>query len=161
MKEYNQVLSSIMREKSFFLAKMLNIPGEWYFMEDDHEEIMSWTPDEAKDIWNKIEKRILKHQASGLNYELCPFCYKEDYNHAITVSKRHNPSCVNCGYGKRHGICISRQTGDKESQFQKILCAFKSEGINVYKTLSNGHYKKLIEKLSVEMLMDVIHKKSS
>jgi len=152
MKKFNQLLASFMESKSINLKEMYTIPQEWYFLEEDREEIMSWPEKDAKKYWEKLEKNIFKNQASGLNYELCPFCYKNDYNHAITVSKRHNPSCMKCGYGERHGICTKIfNTGEEMSQFQKILQTLKDEGINVYKTFSNGSYKSLIEKLKAEV----------
>ncbi len=152
MNRYNKLLISFMESKANNLQEMCTIPKEWYFQEGDREEILSWSDKEAKKYWEQIEKRILRHQASGITYELCPFCYRNEYNHAITVSKRHNPSCMKCGYGKRHGICTKIFThGEEKSQFQKILQTLKDEGINIYKTFSNGHYKALIEKLKSEI----------
>jgi|GEM_PF-351221 len=153
MKNYNKLLSSFMELKSIHLEEMTTIPKEWYFVDGDRDEIMSWDEGEAEKIWIKMDKRIEKHNASGLNYELCPFCYFNNYNHEITVSKRHNPSCMKCGYGQRHGICTEiYQSEEEQSQFQRILRTLKLEGFNVYKTLSNGYYKSLAEKLEDEFL---------
>ena len=81
---YRKILTEFMKKKSLWMNDYCKIPKEWYFVDGDEQEIMSWDDETAKSIWEKIKICIEKNEASGLNYKLCPFCYKNNYNHALT-----------------------------------------------------------------------------
>jgi len=142
--KYKQILTEFMKQKSIWMNDYCKIPNEWYFVNGDEQEIMSWDDETAKLIWEKIKICIEKNEASGLNYKLCPFCYKNNYNHTLTRPGRHNPSCIDCGYGKRHGICTDDES---KSEFRKILEQFNRERLNIYKCLANDYYILTIKKL--------------
>ncbi len=62
MKKFNQLLASFMESKSINLKEMYTIPQEWYFLEEDREEIMSWPEKDAKKYWliKRDEKKVIK-----------------------------------------------------------------------------------------------------
>jgi len=133
-----------MKEKSLWMYDFCKIDSEWYFVDGDEKEIMTWDEKIAQSIWEKIKVCIEKNEASGLNYKLCPFCYKNNYNHDLTKPGRHNPACIDCEYGERHGICTDNS--DK-SEFRRILEYFDNKRLNIYKCLANDYYKLLIKRL--------------
>ncbi|MCL1865362.1 MAG: hypothetical protein FWF73_06070 [Spirochaetes bacterium] len=142
--KYGKSLARFMKEKSLWMNDFCKIPNEWYFVDGDEKEILTWDEKISQVIWEKIKISIEKNEASGLNYKLCPFCYKNNYDHALTKQGRHNPACIDCGYGKRHGICTDDAA---KSEFRKILEQFNNKRLNIYKCLSNDYYKLSIKKL--------------
>jgi len=134
-----------MEAKSHSLERYVSIPKEWYFLEGDREEIMSWDENVAEDIWDKMKKNIFKKACAGIRYDLCPFCFRNNYRHIKDDPNATNPSCLACGYGKRHGVCTHHH--DVKSDFVKILCSFEKNRVNIYKTMSNDYYKNLANKL--------------
>lgn len=149
MDGYNNILSDFMKQKSIWMNDFCNIPSEWYFVDEDEKEIFSWDEKTARQIWEKIKTCIEKNEASGLNYKLCPFCYKNKYNHSLTKPGRCNPSCIECGYGTRHGKCTEDAS---KSQYKKILDEFAKVHMNVYKCLANDYYTLTIAKLESKYL---------
>jgi len=145
MSNYREVLVEFMSSKSKWMNEYLNIDGNLYFTDGDRDEILSWKEERAKEIWLKIKKNINKNKCSGLRYEFCPFCYSSGYTHNEVNPGAENMACTKCSYGKRHGICTSREPG--VSQYQQILKIFKENRVNIYKTLSCDHYKRQVERL--------------
>jgi Zn ribbon nucleic-acid-binding protein len=145
MSNYREVLVEFMSSKGKWMQEYLNIDSTLYFTDEDKKEILSWDESEAKDIWLKIKKNINKNKCSGLRYEFCPFCYASGYKHNEKNPGAENSACLHCSYGRRHGICTSREPG--VSQYQQILKIFKENRVNIYKTLSCDHYKRQVERL--------------
>ncbi|HMB20122.1 MAG TPA: hypothetical protein VKQ10_03570 [Spirochaetota bacterium] len=149
MKSYNDIIIQFMKSKADRMEKELSIPGTWYFNEGDHKEILSWNNEEALRVWKKIKENIQKHDCSGLRYELCPFCHKNGYEHKGCYKALKNPICMKCGYGSRHGLCISDEEG--ESEYRKILQSFDDTRMSMYKFFSNDYYKHLVKKLELSL----------
>ena len=144
MNDYNKILAEFMKHKALWMNDFCKIPHDWYFIDADEEEILSWDQESSKKIWEKIKICVEKNEASGLNFKLCPFCYKNNYDHSLTKPGRYNPACIECGYGKRHGICTD--TANK-CHFRKILDEFGKVRLNIYKCLANDYYTLLINRL--------------
>ncbi len=145
MKAYNKALVQFMEKKAAWMQEELTIPAEWYFNEGDREDIMSWDEKEAQEVWGKIKYNVLHNKCSGLRYEFCPFCHKYEYKHEGCGRATNNPSCLLCGYGKRHGICADHTEG--ASQYRQILRTFEKDRIDIYRFFSNAYYESLVGEL--------------
>ncbi len=145
------MLAMFMERISSYMFEALDIPKEWHYINADLEEIYSWDEDTARGVWKKIEKRVLQNNCSGLNFRICPFCTKNNYDHKKSNKKQVNPSCRSCGYGQRHGVCT--ETNSRKSEFQKILNTFKIDRVDICRTLSNSFYRNVIEELSERVLL--------
>lgn len=151
MKEYNAMLAMFMERISSYMYEALGIPKEWHYIKADLEEIYSWDEDTARNVWKKIENRVIQNNCSGLNFRLCPFCTKNDYDHKKSSPRQINPACRACGYGQRHGICT--ETNSRKSEFQKILDTFKIDRVDICRTLSNSFYRNVVEELAEHVLL--------
>ena len=151
MKQYNTMLAMFMERISSYMYDALGIPKEWHYTKADLDEIYSWDEDTARRVWKKIEKRVLQPNCSGLNYRICPFCTKNDYDHRKSSPRQCYPACIKCGYGQRHGVCT--ETNSRKSEFQKILNTFKIDRVDICRTLSNSFYRNVIEDLSEKILL--------
>jgi hypothetical protein len=145
MPDYREILVEFMLSKSKWMEDYLNIDGDLYCNEEDLNEIRSWDEKTAKKIWYKIKRSINKNKKSGLRYEFCPFCYYNGYRPRTSKTGLHNPVCMKCNYGERHGVCTATKSGT--SHHQDILRMFKEHRVNIYKTLSSDHYKRQVQVL--------------
>lgn len=151
MKDYNAIIAMFMERISLYMYEALGIPKEWHYTQEDLEEIYSWDEESARRVWKNIEKRVISNNCSGLNFRLCPFCNKNNYNHKNSSPRQVNPACKACGYGKRHGICT--ESNSRKSEFQKILNTFKIDRVDICRTLSNSFYRNIIEELAEKVLL--------
>ena len=137
MKKYNLYLCNFMDFKGKRMETELTIPRVWYFNEGDREDLMNWEEADAEKVWNRMKKNVHEHHCSGLRYEFCPFCHFHEYIHAARGKSVQNPSCLKCGYGRRHGICSDAEGA---SDFRKIISQFEAGMVDVYRYFSTNYY---------------------
>jgi hypothetical protein len=145
MKPYNEALAVFMEKKADWMNRELSIQRDMYFTTGDREEIMSWSEDDAKDIWKRLKDNVNHHHCSGLRYELCPFCHKYGYKHEECGVVIKNQICEVCGYGYRHGPCTDQRIG--KSQYRTILRTFEVDRVDMYRFFSVQYYQDMMKEI--------------
>jgi hypothetical protein len=135
MKDAREVLVEFMRGKAKRLSEY-GIDTDRYFSEEDKNDIMSWTHEDAANIASEIYLSI-KSGTKGLVNSVCPFCIKLD-NYKI---KRN--VCGQCGYGVRHGDCY-----DVDGDYFLISKLLKSYILMWDRDFDNDFYKKLWDSIT-------------
>jgi len=133
--KYTEILVAFMRAKKNQIINATEQPelGEYYFIEDDAEELLALPEKTAKKIYIRIEEAIASDYC-GLHEKLCPFCYIAAY-------------CGACNYAERHKVCQ-----EEDSDYDKLFQEFEEIDCDVSTILSEEFYKDLIEKLEKEGL---------
>ena len=121
-----------------------------YYTPEDAEEIGKWDESEAKEVWERIYRQIVLHNARGFDAWTFPWC-------VYVALCRHFAKCKICGYGKRHGECDTFTTC--RSDFCRIVHQMRKERRwSLYiedkfwdeVCFPNEWYRKVVEKLERE-----------
>jgi len=138
---YKKMLVIFMEAKKAEITKVLGPEyGELYFNEEDKQELLALSEENAMSIYVLINMHI-KRNASNLSVVVCPFCYIAHYI--------ANDSCKFCKYGKRHKICADLHV---RSNYRDIIIESKKRGYNLEEIFSNEFYCDLIETIEKENL---------
>jgi len=111
MIDYNNILVEFMFEKARVIHKVIEVPCDLYFTKDDAIYLYTKVSNErAKEICYMIRDILGSHRLNDTL--LCPFCIitLEEYDFDISII-----NCKECAYGKKHGICVVR-----DSDYYKI-----------------------------------------
>ena len=137
MIDFGIALVMFMQEKAKLLEEY-NINPEVYFNNKDMYDILRWNKEDVEHVWWKLKKNIAEKRAYGLGGDVCPFC--------IYYKLHSNLICVNCSYGKRHGICEN-----DNSNMELIKKYIQAKGITFGKIFSNCWYISKIEEIETKL----------
>jgi len=115
-------------EKNKIIYKYLEME---IFNYEDLKEITGWSD---KDI-----RRSLRLIGTCYNdYYNCPWCSKHNNKNDLYNFENRDRLCEDCGYGRRHGKCISKNLNKKyNGYYGELLLKMKSIGrISEYTNLS-------------------------
>ena len=100
-----------------------------YFNEDDKQDILQWSTEDANNIWTKLTNN---EHSYGISKDTCSFCL-------------HNKYCSTCTYGERHGKCGIGTSCI--NTYCEIIAFFNKLSISLNFAFSKEFYSNLIEKI--------------
>lgn len=120
---YHKKLIDFMKLKASFLPKPYN---RYYMTNGDAKDVMKWSEDDAKYVYDKLLKKIKMKKFSAI--DSCIFCI---YSRQTGQYRRYRyTDCESCSYKKRHGLC-----GSFDSLYGKMY----SKGIRVIDIIYDNH----------------------
>ena len=87
--KFMKLKQEVLNEKPEFIGS-----GYSYYTKQDRNTIMSWSPDKAQAIWNRIKLETEISELYTFSGDICPFCiYNSDNN------------CSKCNYSGKDTVC--------------------------------------------------------
>jgi len=122
---YKEKIIQFMKIKnSYISSKTL-----YYVYKEDFDEIKMWSEKLCQKIYESIREYIQSDSDTRsfcMDTSICPWCVKDSFS--------YEDDCLECGYGKRHGICR-----ESSSLYYKLSM------LNRFSILTMYEYKMIID----------------
>lgn len=87
-----------------------------YFNALDRRELSGWSEDSVERVWRVLDRNSKKSRIIS-DTDFCPWCIR-------TV-------CSDCGYGRRHGICVEEGSDYADLSDNGIVRLLQGRGISM------------------------------
>jgi len=132
---YNKKIRRFMRLKSSLVESKCD--KEMFNASDYMDVERSWTENECKVVFEKLVENIDNKSDSNLDTGVCPYCIK--------LGPTSESNCINCHYGKIHGVCSSlvRTNSDWGKYFSNVA-------------VSKDEYKSMLKQIEAEEMKEKV-----